>query len=96
MTASVTPELAELYQELVSYPGGLQIRRPGVAVPLQLRRADDELSLISTVTTFGTPLDVTAAAASRPSCPRTPRRRRRSGAGSQQARRPTTPIMSDD
>lgn len=64
VAASVTPELAELYHELVGYPGGLQSGGPGgpaVAVPLRLRLGDDELSLISTVTTFGTPLDVTAA-----------------------------------
>lgn len=61
---SGAPELAQLHQELVGYPGGQPLRSPGgpaVAVPLQLRLGDNELSLISTVTTFGTPLDVTAA-----------------------------------
>lgn len=58
------PELVELQRELAGYPGGLDVTGPGgsaVAVPLRLRAGDEELSFLSTVTTFGTPLDVTAA-----------------------------------
>ena len=38
-------------------------RRPpdGIAVPLRIRAGDDELSFLSTVTTFGTAVDLTAA-----------------------------------
>lgn len=63
-TASGAPELVALHRELVAYPGGLHPSSPGgpaVAVPLRLRTGSGELSLISMVTTFGTPLDVTAA-----------------------------------
>jgi hypothetical protein len=58
--------LAELEQELSSYPG--RGRRPAqpfdpasvaVAVPLRIRAGDQVLSFISTTTVFGTPLDVT-------------------------------------
>ena len=47
-------------------PGGRTSRRgaraaPALVVPLRLRHGDGELSFVSTVTTFGTPLDVTVA-----------------------------------
>jgi transcriptional regulator with XRE-family HTH domain len=57
--------LAELYRELRDYPAG---GRPGggsragaaeVVVPLRLLHKDQELSLFSTTTLFGTPNDVT-------------------------------------
>jgi transcriptional regulator with XRE-family HTH domain len=60
-------DLTELYAEISSYPGG---GNPpprdvgdavGIACPLRLRHGDQELTFISTVTTFGTPLDVTVA-----------------------------------
>ena len=56
-------ELAELHRELLDYPGGLEHPTPGsaVAVPLCLHASDTELVFISTVTNFGTALDVTAA-----------------------------------
>lgn len=59
-------ELAALYQEVREYPGpdsGSAPDSPGgdIAVPLRLRHGDRELAFISTVTTFGTPLDVTVA-----------------------------------
>ena len=43
-------------------PGGTD-RSPanGIAVPLRLRAGDDVLSFLSTVTTFGTAVDLTAA-----------------------------------
>ena len=57
------PDLAALHRELLDYPGGLEHTAPGdaVAVPLRLRVEGAELALISTVTTFGTALDLTAA-----------------------------------
>jgi transcriptional regulator with XRE-family HTH domain len=64
--------LAELYRELRDYPAGSRAsgraggdrgdRRPGfaeVVVPLRLLHKDQELSLFSTTTLFGTPNDVT-------------------------------------
>ena len=56
------PGLAALHQELVALPGG---RAPtpvdGIAVPLRLRHEDGELAFLSTVTTFGTAVDITTA-----------------------------------
>ena len=58
------PALAALHEELAAYPGG----EPGpthdllagaIATPLRLRHPDGELAFISTVTTFGTAVDVT-------------------------------------
>jgi transcriptional regulator with XRE-family HTH domain len=57
--------LAELERELSSYPrprpAGPRHHDPAsdIAVPMRLRLGDDILSFISTVTVFGTPLDVT-------------------------------------
>ncbi len=63
--AAVTadPELTKLSEELRSYPGGVAELTDGsdIVVPLRLRLGTRELSLLSTVTTFGTPLDVTVA-----------------------------------
>jgi transcriptional regulator with XRE-family HTH domain len=55
-------ELAELHRELLGYPGGIE-HGPGteLAVPLRLRLADQELAFLSTVTTFGTAVDITLA-----------------------------------
>ncbi|MER5334742.1 helix-turn-helix transcriptional regulator [Micromonospora sp. NPDC002717] len=59
------PELTALHEELRGYPGGsadpaAELPRAGdVVVPLRLRRPGGELSFLSTVSTFGTPLDVT-------------------------------------
>ena len=59
-------ELERLHEELAGYPGvigdGPSPELPAAAeilVPLQLRRGEGELSLLSTVTVFGTALDVT-------------------------------------
>jgi len=63
--ASADPVLAELERELSAYPGRRGTRErdwspaANVAVPLQLRMDDRILSFISTITIFGTPLDVT-------------------------------------
>ena len=56
--------LAGLLEELRGYPGAAGDDEPGeseIAVPLRLRRDDGELSFISTVTTFGTAVDITVS-----------------------------------
>jgi hypothetical protein len=56
------PALGALHAELAAMPGGLDPAPPdGIAVPLRLRTEDAELCFLSTVTTFGTAVDVTAA-----------------------------------
>jgi transcriptional regulator with XRE-family HTH domain len=60
------PALAALHEELVAYPGGepaqaVDLAAGEIAVPLRLRAGDGELAFISTVTTFGTAVDVTVA-----------------------------------
>ena len=56
------PGLAALHRELAALPGGSDPRPPdGIAVPLRIRAGEDELAFLSTVTTFGTAVDVTAA-----------------------------------
>ena len=59
------PELVDLLAELESYPCNdpiEEVHGPGeVVVPLKLRVGDTELTMLSTVATFGTPLDVTVA-----------------------------------
>ena len=57
------PVLASLEEELTAYPGQPGYHRkngeaPAIAVPLQLRHDDRILSFISTITVFGTPLEV--------------------------------------
>jgi len=65
---SADPVLAELLRELRAYPltevapPGVSLARPdygGVIVPLQLRTDFGLLSLFSTTTVFGTPVDIT-------------------------------------
>jgi hypothetical protein len=56
------PQLRALHDELAALPGGTDRAPPdGIAVPLQVRAGDDLLSFLSTVTTFGTAIDLTAA-----------------------------------
>jgi len=56
------PQLRTLHDELVALPGGTDRTPPdGIAVPLRVRAGDDVLSFLSTVTTFGTAVDLTAA-----------------------------------
>lgn len=56
------PQLSALHRELKLLPGGWDPRPPdGIAVPLRLRHDDGPLSFLSTVTTFGTAVDLTAA-----------------------------------
>jgi transcriptional regulator with XRE-family HTH domain len=55
-------ELAALHRELAALPGGTDRTPPnGIAVPLRVRAGDEVLSFLSTVTTFGTAVDLTAA-----------------------------------
>jgi transcriptional regulator with XRE-family HTH domain len=66
VSLTADPGLAELYSELLSYPGGdghEALPDPGaIFVPLRLRGEDgEELAFFSTVSTFGTPLDITLA-----------------------------------
>lgn len=64
VSVSGSAELAELLAEIESYPGGSAPTRDlgEVAVPLQLATPEgDTLTFLSTVTTFGTALDLTAA-----------------------------------
>jgi transcriptional regulator with XRE-family HTH domain len=60
--------LTELYEELKSYPSPRtprnasptkEIDYSGFAIPLRLTTKEGELSFVSTVTVFGTPVDVT-------------------------------------
>lgn len=59
------PELTELLAELQSYPGPDGRARPepapALAVPLRIRHGAGVLAFVSTVTTFGTPFDVTVS-----------------------------------
>jgi len=61
---SGSDELAELLAEIDSYPGGFDddAELGGVAVPLELDGPGGTvLTFLSTVTTFGTAVDLTAA-----------------------------------
>ena len=56
------PQLAALHRELAALPGGTDRTPPnGIAVPLRVRHESSVLSFLSTVTTFGTAVDLTAA-----------------------------------
>ena len=62
--ASGDPALGTLLEELASYPGGdpgqtHDLAAGDVATPLRLRHPAGELSFLSTITTFGTAVDVT-------------------------------------
>lgn len=64
--AVADPVIVELEQELRGYPVPKRLGPPTssrdyspIAVPLRLRLGDTVLSFISTITVFGTPLDVT-------------------------------------
>ena len=64
VAVSGSAELASLLTEIDSYPGGSGASADlgGVAVPLELYTSDGRLlTFLSTVTTFGTALDLTAA-----------------------------------
>ncbi|TQI75000.1 DNA-binding XRE family transcriptional regulator [Bosea sp. AK1] len=65
--ATADPKLGELLGELMGYPdpgGGTQSRHEAeaeaaIVVPMQLKLGETTLSLISTTTVFGTPVDIT-------------------------------------
>ena len=61
--ASADVRLRELLDEIASYPGGGEEAEPsgGLVVPLRMRVGDQELSLFSTTTVFGTPREVTVS-----------------------------------
>lgn len=64
--ATGDPALAALHDELASYPRGEVGAAPDllageIAVPLRLRHEGGELAFISTVTTFGTAVDITVS-----------------------------------
>lgn len=66
--ASGDAALAALAEELAGYPlppdagsGTLPAHAPAVAMPLQFRSPEGVLTLISTITVFGTPVDITLA-----------------------------------
>jgi transcriptional regulator with XRE-family HTH domain len=65
IAVSADPVLAALLEELQSYPAPSvdepfeAIAHNAVALPLQLRTAMGVLSFISTITVFGTPVDIT-------------------------------------
>jgi hypothetical protein len=68
LRATADPALAALLGELRALPAPPEGRtgagdeaEPGIAVPLRLRLGDAVLSLISTTTVFGTPVDITLA-----------------------------------
>lgn len=59
------PSLAELLDELLSYPGvpsqEPHVDNPGVVLPVRLRSSLGELSFFTTASTFGTASDVTVS-----------------------------------
>ena len=64
--ASGDPALAALHDELAAYPdgetgSGVDAAFGEIAVPFRLRHDDTELAFLSTLTTFGTAVDVTLA-----------------------------------
>src|SRR6202008_1214824 len=64
VAASRSDQLSSLLAEIETYPGGSEQTRDlaGVAVPLELCTSDGGLlTFLSTITTFGTALDLTAA-----------------------------------
>jgi transcriptional regulator with XRE-family HTH domain len=67
VAATQDAQLASLLSELSSYPGDgsdavAELPGPGeIVVPLRLRHETGELAFMSTVTTFGTPLDITVS-----------------------------------
>ncbi len=60
------PALAALHDELAGYPAGghrpaIDVDAAEIAVPLRIRHGEHELTFISTVTTFGTAVDITVS-----------------------------------
>lgn len=65
--ATADPDLASLYEELLGYPceqpePDVELPGPGeIGAVLRIRHRGGELAFFSTVTVFGTPLDITVA-----------------------------------
>src|ERR1700761_1199996 len=64
-TVTGDPELERLYEELASYPGVVTDVAPDagadIVLPMRLREDDGVLSFFSTISTFGTAVDITLA-----------------------------------
>ncbi|GAB2665296.1 helix-turn-helix domain-containing protein [Kribbella swartbergensis] len=64
VNSTADPELQDLYDELREYAAGDKPVHPApneVVVPMNLRHEGQDLSLLTTIATFGTPLDVTVS-----------------------------------
>lgn len=66
VAVSADPRLAALLREVEAYPTVRELGRPSpdhgaVVVPVRLRHPRGELSMFTTIATFGTPVDVTVA-----------------------------------
>jgi len=64
VASTADPDLQDLYDELRGYSAGERTESATaseVVVPMKLRQGDRELSLLTTIATFGTPLDVTVS-----------------------------------
>jgi transcriptional regulator with XRE-family HTH domain len=67
VSATGDPYLATLYQELNAYPGGRDdvyeepTHANEVVMSVRIRHHDRELAFLTTVATFGTPLDITVS-----------------------------------
>ncbi|WP_167406420.1 helix-turn-helix domain-containing protein [Amycolatopsis thailandensis] len=67
VTQTADPVLTDLLEELLTYPCAdpvpeVEVPGPGdIFVPLRLRHEGADLTFFSTVSTFGTPLDITVA-----------------------------------
>jgi transcriptional regulator with XRE-family HTH domain len=67
MQMTADPRLQSLYDELSDYPGVElappqgEVEAPEIVVPLRLRDGDGELAFFSTISTFGTAVDITLA-----------------------------------
>jgi transcriptional regulator with XRE-family HTH domain len=65
LTITGDPELGELYDELVGYPGvnaaplAEAVAASDIVLPLRVRNGDGVLSFFSTISTFGTAADIT-------------------------------------
>jgi len=64
VAGTADPDLQDLYDELREYAAYDRPAQPGpaeVVVPMKLDHQGQELSLLTTIATFGTPLDVTVS-----------------------------------
>ncbi|WP_133979558.1 helix-turn-helix domain-containing protein [Kribbella voronezhensis] len=62
--STADPDLQDLYDELHGYSGLSRPDHPGpaeVVIAMKVRHGEHELSLLSTIATFGTPVDVTVS-----------------------------------